>query len=100
MFKRPRETVELSLFEEMRELASTRDAPSPRSIVRMATFNAAVALGLAGKIGELKETAFADLIAVPFKGKVSQAYEAVVGHDGGVVASMIGGKWAVKPQSL
>jgi len=100
VFKRRREAVELNMFEEMRELASGTDAPTSRMIVRMGTLNGAAALGMAGKIGELKESAFADLVAVPFKGKVSEAYETVVHHSGPVAASMIGGKWAVKPPSL
>jgi hypothetical protein len=52
---------------------------------------------LHGKIGELSENAWADLIAVPFGGKESDTYEAVVRHASDVVASMIDGRWALSP---
>jgi cytosine/adenosine deaminase-related metal-dependent hydrolase len=70
---------------------------APETIVRMATVNGARALGLHGKIGELSENAWADLIAVPFGGKESDTYEAVVRHASDVVASMIDGRWALSP---
>ena len=39
----------------------------------MATVNGARALGLAGQAGELSKNAFADVIAVPFAGKIRRA---------------------------
>ena len=45
---------------------------SPVEILQMATVNGARALGLAGKVGELSPGAFADLIAIPFAGKISR----------------------------
>jgi cytosine/adenosine deaminase-related metal-dependent hydrolase len=52
---------------------------------------------MAGQIGELSENAFADLIAVPFDGKIADAHEAVLAHTDGVNASMIDGRWAIPP---
>ena len=63
----------------------------------MATLNGARALGMAGKIGELSENAFADLIAIPYSGKTADIYEAVLHHAGDVAASMIDGQWAIAP---
>jgi cytosine/adenosine deaminase-related metal-dependent hydrolase len=89
--------LQLDLFAEIRALASEFPELSPETIVRMATVNGARALSLRGKIGELSENAWADLIAVPFTGKSSNAYEAVVRHVGDVVCSMIDGQWALSP---
>ncbi|PWU20699.1 MAG: hypothetical protein C5B50_03350 [Verrucomicrobia bacterium] len=90
-----RQTVELDMFEEMRCLSARERGLSPRSILLMATRHGARALGMRGKIGEIAVGAFADLIAVPYDGK--QVYESVLEHHGDVSASMIGGKWVVKP---
>ena len=58
---------------------------------------AARALGMSGQIGELAEGGFADLVALPFAGKVSEIYDAVLHHAGDVAASMIDGQWAIAP---
>src|SRR5205823_1196808 len=63
----------LNLFDEMQMLAARDRSVTPEEILRMATINGAGALGLAGKIGELSENAFADLIAIPFTGKVADS---------------------------
>ena len=90
---------ELDMFAEMRALAAADQTISPEDILRMATVNGARALGLAGKIGELAKNSFADLIALPFAGKISRAHETVLAHTGNVSASLIEGRWAVPPQS-
>jgi aminodeoxyfutalosine deaminase len=87
----------LDLFAEMRCLAARRPRLAPERIVRMATVNGARALGLAGRIGELTEDAFADLIAVPNSGRLADACQAVLDHHGPVAASMIDGQWAITP---
>jgi len=92
-----RQSVELNLFEEMRALAKNEPSLSARKIVRMATLNGARALGLGGQIGELAKGCFADLIALPFAGKVADTYDGVLGHTGDVAASMIDGQWAIEP---
>ena len=98
VYKGRRQHVELNLFEEMRTLARREPRLSARRIVRMATLNGARALGLAGQAGELAEGAFADLVAVPFAGKVADIHDGVLHHQGDVAASMIDGRWAVTPR--
>jgi cytosine/adenosine deaminase-related metal-dependent hydrolase len=88
---------ELDLFAELRSLAAHDQTVSPEEILRMATINGARALGLAGKIGELSKSAFADLIALPCSGKIPRLHEAVLAHTGQVAASLIEGRWAIPP---
>jgi cytosine/adenosine deaminase-related metal-dependent hydrolase len=63
----------------------------------MATLNGARALGMDGQIGELSEGSFADLVALPFAGKIADIYDGVLHHQGDVAASMINGRWAIAP---
>ncbi len=88
---------ELDMFAEMRSLAEHDKAVSPEEILRLATVNGARALGLAGKIGELTKGAFADVIALPFNGKIAAAPAAAIQHSGRITASLIGGQWAIPP---
>jgi cytosine/adenosine deaminase-related metal-dependent hydrolase len=95
--KTRKQNPELSMFDEMRELAANDPKLPPAEILRMATVNGARALGRAGQIGELSENALADLIAIPANAKTSEACEAVLAHDGPVSASMIDGDWVIPP---
>ncbi len=97
IYKPRRQGVELSLFEEMRALCRNEPSLSARKIVGMATLSGARALGMGGQIGELAEGAFADLIVLPFAGNMADIYDAVLDHQGDVVASMIDGQWALAP---
>ena len=99
VYKARRQSVELSLFEEMRALAQAHPWLSARSIVRLVTLNGARALGLQGRIGELSEGSFADLIALPFVGRPAEVHDAILHHAGDVTASMIDGRWAIAPGS-
>jgi cytosine/adenosine deaminase-related metal-dependent hydrolase len=85
------------MFAEMRALAEKDPSIAPEEILKMATVNAARALGLAGKIGELSSGALADLIAIPFSGASAKVHAAVLQHSGKVTASMIGGRWVIPP---
>ena len=96
--KTGKQKPELDLFAEMRLLAERDSTVSPVEILHMVTVNGARALGLAGKIGELSKNAGADLIAVPFAGKIAGVHEALLQHSGSVSASMIDGQWAIPPQ--
>ena len=96
VYKRRKETVELSLFDEMKQFAATHPGVAPEKILQMATVNGARALGLGGKIGELTGGAFADLISIPFNGNFSDVNEAVVQHSGPVASAMIAGEWITK----
>src|SRR5208282_1333186 len=89
VYKARRQTVELNLFEEMRAVAQEHPSLSARGIVRLVTLNGARALGMAGRIGELSEHSFADLIALPFAGEPAEIYDAILHHAGAVAASMI-----------
>jgi 5-methylthioadenosine/S-adenosylhomocysteine deaminase len=97
--KTRKQNPELSMFNEMRELAANDPKLPPAEILRLATVNGARALGRAGQIGELSENALADLIAIPAKIKPSNACEAVLAHDGPVCASMINGDWVIPPHN-
>ncbi len=88
---------ELNLFEEMRQLAASDRSISPREILRMATLQGARALGLAGRTGELSNNTAADVIAIPAGTVLSNPYDTVLAHTGPVLASLIGGRWAISP---
>src|ERR1035438_10868065 len=55
VYKTRHQSVELSLFEEMRALAKNEPSLSARKIVQMTTLNGARALGMSGQIGELSK---------------------------------------------
>jgi cytosine/adenosine deaminase-related metal-dependent hydrolase len=95
-----RQTIELSMFEEMRSFAAAHPRIPAKTILEMSTIRGARALGLAGSAGELSAGAFADLITIPFIGKLAEANDAVVQHRGNVSASMIDGQWAIAPADL
>lgn len=97
--KNGKENPDLNLFREMQTLAQTNPQLPPQTILQMATTNGARALGLAGKTGELSENSFADLIVIPFVGKISEAAETVVNFHGHVLGSMISGEWAIAPEN-
>jgi cytosine/adenosine deaminase-related metal-dependent hydrolase len=84
---------ELNLFAEMRSFTGAHPDVAPEAIVRMATCNGARALGLHDRAGGLFKNALADLIAIPFSGKIQEVWEAAVHHVGNVSASMIDGQW-------
>jgi cytosine/adenosine deaminase-related metal-dependent hydrolase len=88
------------MFAEMRAFARSNKSISPRRIVEMATINGARALGLQRRVGELREKAYADLVAIPFKGRPAETHQAILHHDGDVAASMIDGQWALVPKNL
>jgi cytosine/adenosine deaminase-related metal-dependent hydrolase len=89
---------ELNMFEEMRALAAVTPDLAPGAILKMATANGARALGRQGELGELAPNALADLIVIPYAGKMSEANETVIQHPGDVSASMIDGQWAIPPE--
>jgi cytosine/adenosine deaminase-related metal-dependent hydrolase len=98
VLQRPRQTIELDMFAEMRQLAHDFPFLSTKAILGMATINGARALGQRGRLGQLSNGACADLIALPLAGKPKRLTEAVLEHRGAVSASMINGKWAIPPK--
>jgi cytosine/adenosine deaminase-related metal-dependent hydrolase len=93
-----KQELELSMFTEMQTFARSYPEQSPQTILKMATINSARALGLNRKIGELSGFSAADLIAIPFAGKISDAEATAVNFQGRVRASMIAGTWAITPE--
>ena len=89
--------AQLSVFAEMREFARRHPKTGPASILRMATLNGARALGREGRLGELTAGAEADLVAIPFNGATRAAPRNAVNFEGSVSASMIHGRWAIRP---
>ncbi len=96
--KNGKESLELNLFSEMQAFSRSNPAVAPAMVLKMATMNGARALSLAGKIGEISSFANADLIAIPFAGKASELFDAVLNFHGPVTASMIAGQWAIAPE--
>jgi cytosine/adenosine deaminase-related metal-dependent hydrolase len=90
--KARRETVELNMFEEMRTFSNRNPWLSSKMILQMTTINGARALGLGGRTGELSPGAFADLIAIPYSGRLSRVHETVLEHKGDVTMSMNDGQ--------
>lgn len=68
----------LNLFSEMQLFAKTAPALAPEEILKMVTLHPAEAIGMKGKLGELSPGAFADMIAIPFKGKLNDLFQAVL----------------------
>lgn len=97
VYKTRRQTVKLSMFDEMQVFASAHPKVSPERILQMATVNGARALGLAGETGEISKNGLADLIAIPFTGKTKSVYEAAVNYEGDISASLIDGEWVIAP---
>ena len=97
VFKTRKQAIALNMFDEMHAFARAHPRVSSATILRMATMNGARALGLPGEAGEISSGTLADLIAVPFSGKVDDVDDAVLDHQGAVHASMIDGEWAIGP---
>jgi len=96
--RKPRRTnVELNMFAEMQLFAQKNPSVPADEILRMATMNGARALGLARTVGELSRRSHADIIALPYDGKMADIYDGIVHHVGEVSASIIEGEWAKKP---
>jgi cytosine/adenosine deaminase-related metal-dependent hydrolase len=94
--KRSDAPLDLNLFSEMQTFAKNNPEVPPETILQMATINGARALGMQKQIGELTSGAFADLIAIPFSGKIGEAHEGILRHQAEVLTSMIGGDWVIK----
>lgn len=82
---------ELSLFAEMAELAARDDTVDPAELVRRATLNGAIALGLDHELGTLQPGLLADLCAIPGRVGDADVHDAIVHHRGPVTTTWIGG---------
>lgn len=72
---------DLSLFAELRQFALAEPALSPRELLRCVTVNAAAALGQHDVLGQIRAGFIADLIALPWHGKLAEMLDAVISHD-------------------
>jgi cytosine/adenosine deaminase-related metal-dependent hydrolase len=97
VLKRKNENIQLDMFAELRALTARESSLSAKTILKMATIHGARALGLAGQVGELTPGAMADLIVLPCEGQHTDPYAHVMQHSDRVLASMIGGRWAIPP---
>lgn len=82
---------ELNLFAEMRCLRDKHTGIRPPDLLDMVTQNAARAIGMEGKLGQIRAGALADLIALPFSGDPGAAPDSILEHGGAVDWMMIAG---------
>ena len=82
----------LSLFEEMRHFRRNFPHISPEEIIDMSTRRPARAIGMSGELGEIAPGAHADLIALPYAGKIANAFDALIEYSAPVSWVMVGGR--------
>jgi len=91
------QTLELSMFAEMRALAAAAPGLPAEAILHMATVNGARALGLSEQLGAIAPGLAADFILIPFAGSPAAVYDAAIHYQGHVAAAMIGGQCSSVP---
>ena len=82
----------LNLFAEMRAVKNGEPWMSSEEVLKSVTVNAAMALDKKDSLGKLAPGAYADMIALPFKGPIHQVYEAIVQHRLPIQWMMINGR--------
>jgi cytosine/adenosine deaminase-related metal-dependent hydrolase len=97
--KENRRKPELDLFAELRTFAAKQPGLAPEEFLDLVTRNPAAALGLRGKVGELTRRAHADLLVLRSDAAPEAAAETIVHKRPEITGVMIGGEWAVEPQS-
>jgi cytosine/adenosine deaminase-related metal-dependent hydrolase len=98
VIKAPGSELKLNMFLEMQTFAAAHPTVSPSAILQLATRHGARALGIEDQIGEISNQGLADLITIPFGGRIDEAEASVVHYYGNVSRCMIGGQWQF-PQS-
>lgn len=83
-------TLTLSMFDEMRILARQEPQLDPSEIIKMATLNGAMALGI--EAGKIAPGALADLIALPHADNGREVHAAVIENREPVAWMMLDGK--------
>jgi cytosine/adenosine deaminase-related metal-dependent hydrolase len=83
---------ELNMLAELRRFRLKHPEVVARDILAMATMNVARALRLEHELGSLNPGVRADVIALPYKGRLKQVEEAVLSTEARVEASFIGGR--------
>lgn len=82
----------LSLFAEMQTARQANPELTSETLVKSVTTHPAKALRKSGELGELTPGAHADLIALPFAGKPSEVYDAIVANRSPIPWMMLDGK--------
>jgi cytosine/adenosine deaminase-related metal-dependent hydrolase len=95
--KEGRRLPELDLFAELRRFAANHPDQSPVELIDLVTRNAAAALGLRGKVGQLSRRSCADLIAVQSTAALPEAVNALVQSPPKIAGVMIAGQWVNEP---
>lgn len=85
-------TSSLSMFDEMRTVARQHPDLPALEILKMATMNGAMALGMNRRLGAIAPGFFADLIALPCPAQIDDIHRAIVKHRKPVSWRMLGGK--------
>ncbi len=80
----------LNLFEEMRLFLRLHEV-TEQEVLNMVTLHSAKAIGWEGRLGIIAAGACADLIAIPYSGKIRDTVAAVVNHSQPIGWSMVGG---------
>ncbi len=92
-----RRLPELDLFAELRLFAVKHPEFSPAELLDLVTRNAAAAICLRGKVGQLTRRAYADLLVLRSDTTVKQAVETTVQTLPTIAGVMLGGEWAIEP---
>jgi len=82
----------LNMFGELQCVHRNHPGVDPGALLNMATVNPAKAIGLGGRLGEIRPQAAADLIAIPFSGGMENLPETIILHSGPVPWMMVGGR--------
>lgn len=92
---KPRQTITLNMFDEMRVFAANNPEVPPETILQMATHNGAKAIGRARQLGVLRPGTNADIIAVPCSSPIQETAAAIIHNTAPLRASLISGDWAM-----
>jgi cytosine/adenosine deaminase-related metal-dependent hydrolase len=82
----------LNLFAEMQALQKTDPWLTPAELLATVTRKPALALGLPERLGKIAPGALADLIALPFAGRIDESCESVVNHRAPIDWMMVNGQ--------
>lgn len=89
----------LDFQEDFKEAVWTLPEARPEEVVRLATLDAAQALGGFGSAGVVQAGVAADLAVAPYSGPPEQVYAALVTGEARINASMIDGRWVHGPRA-
>ena len=82
----------LNLFAEMRETRGNEPWMTAEDLLRTVTANAARALNREGMLGIIAPGSHADLISLPFSGKLDTVYDEIVDHQKPIEWMMVDGQ--------